>query len=100
MIDVPLVNRSDDRDWKKLLKESFLGVPEPDKKNTEKKILERINDLNSKLDVQNESILKLVAIITKMYEDGEINKETFNKLDNFLEDHFKNPDDETPDWYK
>jgi len=88
---MPLVNRTGDADWKKLLKEGFLGIPEPEKKNVEVKILEGINELKGKLDLQNEMISKLVAMISKMYEDGEINKDTFNKLDEFLKPYYDNP---------
>ena len=40
MTNMPLVNRTGDVDWKKLLKEGFLGIPEPEKKKAEIKILE------------------------------------------------------------
>jgi len=91
MTNMPLVNRTGDVDWKKLLKEGFLGIPEPEKKKAEIKILEGINELKAKLDLQNELIIKLVAMISKMYEDGEINKDTFNKLDEFLKPYYDNP---------
>ena len=91
MTNMPLVNRTGDVDWKKLLKEGFLGIPEPEKKKVEIKILEGINELKAKLDLQNELIIKLVAMISKMYEDGEINKDTFNKLDEFLKPYYDNP---------
>ena len=91
MTSMPLVNRTGDVDWKKLLKEGFLGTPEPEKKKAEIKILEGINELKAKSERQNEMIMKIVAMISKMYQDGEINKDTFNKLDEFLKPYFDNP---------
>lgn len=91
MTSMPLVNRTGDVDWKKLLKEGFLVTPEPEKKKAEIKILEGINELKAKSERQNEMIMKIVAMISKMYQDGEINKDTFNKLDEFLKPYFDNP---------
>lgn len=50
------------------------------------KILESILDLHSKLDKQHLMLTKLATMISKMYQDGEINKDTFNQLDIFLHD--------------
>lgn len=36
-------------------------------------------------------ISKLVSMISKMYQDGEIDKNTFNKLDEFLKSYYDNP---------
>lgn len=91
MTSMPLVNRTGDVDWKKLLKEGFLGTSEPEKKKAEIKILEGINELKAKSERQNEMIMKIVAMISKMYQDDEINKDTFNKLDKFLKPYFDNP---------
>jgi len=85
---MPLVNRNDKDFWKKTLIEGFLGKIESDKNITESKILEGINELKIKLDHQNDLISGISAMISKMYEDGEINKDTFNKLDEFLKPYY------------
>lgn len=51
-------------------------------------ILEIVQDLRSKLDKQGRLLTKLVSVISKMYHDGEINKDTFNKLDSFLKSYY------------
>jgi hypothetical protein len=61
------------------------------KKAAEKKILDGINDLKTKLENQNKMVMKLVVLISKMHTDGEINRETFNKLDDFLKPYYDQP---------
>lgn len=56
-------------------------------------IIRLVIESNRKLQVQTQMITKLVAMISKMYHDGEINKETFNKLDVFLKPYYENPYD-------
>jgi len=51
-------------------------------------ILEIVQDLQSKLNEQGRLTTKLVSMISKMYQDGEINKDTFNKLDDFLKPYY------------
>ena len=51
-------------------------------------ILEIVQDLQSKLGEQGRALTKLVSMISKMYQDGEINKDTFNKLDDFLKPYY------------
>jgi len=51
-------------------------------------ILEIVQDLQSKLNEQGRLLTKLVSVISKMYQDGEINKDTFNKLDSFLKTYY------------
>jgi hypothetical protein len=36
-------------------------------------------------------VMKLVVLISKMHTDGEINRETFNKLDDFLKPYYDQP---------
>lgn len=50
------------------------------------RILESILGLHSKLDKQHLMLTKLAIMISKMYQDGDINKDTFNRLDEFLHD--------------
>ncbi|PJC49755.1 MAG: hypothetical protein CO032_08290 [Nitrosopumilales archaeon CG_4_9_14_0_2_um_filter_34_16] len=59
------------------------------------KILENILELHSKLDKQHLMLTKLVSMISKMYQDGEINKDTFNRLDEFLHDWLDSEFDES-----
>lgn len=47
-------------------------------------ILQGISELNRKMDEQKKKFDKIISFISKMYQDGEINKETFNKLDEYL----------------
>lgn len=55
------------------------------------KILEIVQDLQNKLNYQGILITKIVATLSKMFQDGEINKDTFNKLDEFLKPYYDNP---------
>lgn len=50
----------------------------------------RISDIIKKLENQETYLSKLTSLITKMYNDGEINKDTFNKLDDFLKPYYDN----------
>ena len=54
------------------------------------KILDVVQGLEGKLDEQNRLIVKMVAMLSKMVQDGEINKDTFNKLDEFLKPYYDN----------
>lgn len=51
-------------------------------------ILASLNKMKEKLDQQDKQINKLISLISKMYQDGEINKDTFNKLDQFLKPYY------------
>jgi len=51
-------------------------------------ILEIVKDLQNKLDSQQKMVSKLVAMLSRMYQDNEINKDTFNKLDEFLKPYY------------
>lgn len=87
---MPLVNRNDTEKLKQLIIEGFLGKQD-NQKAIESKILEGIEELKTKLDQQNKTMLKLSVVVSKMYAEGEINKETFNKLDDFLKPYYDNP---------
>ncbi len=82
---------SNDDSWKETLKIGFLGSQEPNNDASLSKILEGIDELKTKLDHQNTLITRLGGMLSKMYEDGEINKDTFNKLDDFLKPYYENP---------
>jgi len=60
-------------------------------------ILKIVQDLQSKLDEHGRLLTKLLSVISKMYQDGEINKDTFNKLDIFLKPYYDigNPEENT-----
>ena len=49
-------------------------------------ILKIVQDLQNKLEKQYLLLTKLVAMISRMYQEGEINKDTYNRLDQFLHD--------------
>ena len=49
-------------------------------------ILKIVQELKNKLEKQHVMSTKLVAMVSKMYQDGEINKDTYNRLDQFLHD--------------
>ena len=51
-------------------------------------ILKIVTDLQGKLEEQHKMITGLVAMISKMYQNDEINKETFGKLDDFLKPYY------------
>ncbi len=63
----------------------------PEKSEDVKIILDAIGDLVTKLSHLQEKSNKLIAIVSKMYQDGEINNDTFNKLDEFLKSYYDNP---------
>lgn len=72
------------------------SVPEIEKliedlrgENTLQEILTGLSELKVKMDKQQESINKLISFISKLHQDGEINKDTFNKLDEFLKESLK-----------
>ena len=54
-------------------------------------ILEIVKDLQNKFHLQQKMLTKLVSFVSKMYHDGEINKDTFNKLDEFLKPYYDEP---------
>ena len=56
-----------------------------------KTILNAINELKTIVEQQQSQVRKLVSLVTKLYEDGEINKDTFNKLDEFLKEYHDHP---------
>lgn len=51
-------------------------------------ILTSLNEMKEKLDRQDKTLNKITSIISKMYQDGEIDKDTFNKLDEFLKPYY------------
>ncbi|MCH7562011.1 MAG: hypothetical protein IIC67_11740 [Thaumarchaeota archaeon] len=58
--------------------------------NTLQDIRQGISELNKKIEEQNEKFDKIISFVSKMYQDGEINKDTFNKLDDFLKPYHDN----------
>ena len=50
------------------------------------KILKIVQELQNKLEKQHLMLTKLVAMTSKMYQEGEMNKDTYNRLDQFLHD--------------
>gem|GEM_PF-3843881 len=66
-------------------------IAQEGKENKIEKILEIVKKLETQLNRQQEQFNKLISLISKMYEDGEINKDTLNKLDEFLKPYIDNP---------
>ena len=66
-------------------------IAKTDKENKIEQILEIVKRLETKLNRQNEFLNKIVTLVSKMFQDGEINKDTFNKLDEFLKPYYDNP---------
>lgn len=54
-------------------------------------INERLKPIEEKLEKQNELLQKIASLVTQIHQDGEPNKDTFNKLDEFLKPYFENP---------
>ena len=52
--------------------------------NTIQEILNGISELKTKMNQHDEKFNKIISVISKMYQDGELNKDTFNKLDEYL----------------
>jgi len=59
--------------------------------NTLQEVLHGIVELKNKFERQEQKFDKLVVLISKMYQDGELNKDTFNKFDQFLKEYYDNP---------
>jgi len=53
---------------------------------TESHVLIAIKELGEKIEANNQNLNKLISMISKMYQENEINKDTFNRLDQFLHD--------------
>ena len=51
-------------------------------------ILEIIKSLQLQLNQQKDLLNKIASLIIKLYNDNEINKDTFNKLDEFLKPYY------------
>ncbi len=64
---------------------------EEEQKPKDEKIIELLEELKTKIDTQNNLLQKIASTVSKMYQDGEINKDTFNKLDEFLKSYYDNP---------
>lgn len=73
----------------KYLEEKKLSGQE--QKAKDDKIIELLEELKTKIDTQNNLLRKIASTISKMYQDGEINKDTFNKLDDFLKPYYDKP---------
>jgi len=54
-------------------------------------ILQALRNLANEVKHQREQLSKLIALVSQMYQDGEINKDTFNKLDDFLKPYYDHP---------
>lgn len=56
---------------------------------------EKLKPLEEKIDkfIEREVQFKinLLSVVSKMYQDGEMNKDTFNKLDEFLKEYHDHP---------
>ncbi len=61
-----------------------------DKPNETRKILSIVKDMQRKLDHQNEVHMKMAILVSELYLEGELNQETFNKLDEFLKEYYNN----------
>lgn len=55
------------------------------------KILSLVENLQKTIEQQNALIIKIASTISKLHQDGKINNETFNKLDEFLKPYYDNP---------
>ncbi|MBM3910166.1 MAG: hypothetical protein FJ356_00780 [Thaumarchaeota archaeon] len=65
----------------------------PQKNTKLNEILTNIKNLNTMIDKQYSLLCKIAVYVTKLYQDGEINKDTFNKFDEFLKSYYDNPYD-------
>lgn len=82
-------------DWVAVTGLNLDELPLDEERKTILQYLQKIQEQNEenrqKLDSQNKLITKMMATISKMYQDGEMNKDTFNKLDDFLKPYYENP---------
>jgi hypothetical protein len=93
---MPLVNRSDDeanKRWREVVAKYFEEKKrlEQEQKPKDDKIIELLEELKTKIDTQNNLLQKIASTISKMYQDDEIDKDTFNKLDEFLKPYYDKP---------
>ncbi len=54
-------------------------------------ILKIVKDMQDKLETQNKLLVNIAVTVSKLYQAGELNKDTFNKLDEFLRDYYEQP---------
>jgi len=58
--------------------------------NETREILSIVKDMQRKLDRQNEVHMKMAILVSELYLEGELNQDTFNKLDEFLKEYYNN----------
>lgn len=51
-------------------------------------ILKIVKDTQTKLDQQSKILTKIAMFVSKLYHDGKLNQETFDKLDEFLKEYY------------
>ncbi|WP_428326674.1 hypothetical protein [Nitrosopumilus sp.] len=51
-------------------------------------ILEIVKSTQTKLDEQSKLLTKIAMFVSKLYHDGKLNQETFDKLDEFLKEYY------------
>ena len=56
----------------------------PTEKEKIDKILVVVENLKSMIEKQNDTLRNTASLVSKLHQDGEINKDTFNRLDEFL----------------
>ncbi len=62
-----------------------------EKISREDKILKIVQDTHVLVEKNNILLSNILSLVTKMYNDGELDKDTFNKLDDFLKVYYDNP---------
>lgn len=55
-------------------------------------ILDILKDLQGKLDTQGKVLTNIAMFVSKLHQDGQLNQETFDKLDYFLKEYYDNSD--------
>lgn len=49
-----------------------------------------VKDLQERSDKQYKLLTQIAVAVSKLYVEGKMNKDTFNKLDEFLRDYYEN----------
>ena len=81
----------------KLLEKGILGVPKPEQA-TLNKILTELKLLREENKGLQETLRKTAFIISDLYQDNKLDRDTKNKLDIFLRNYYENPFDSSNDF--
>jgi len=83
---MPVVTRDGKSDIRDLLESMKAESSQKATQSDLTQIKQSLETIIKKLDRHDQNLNKLISMISKMHQDGELNKDTFNRLDQFLHD--------------